>query len=118
MRPAGHLCRYPRIVMVVKRLRRSLSESGTSDRLYGKPELPAFKTDAWYVLAASLRDKPDAQRLAAIINHQGPPIPARVLSEGDQHRVLAGPFDDEPAAEEAARRLKIDLELDAVLFET
>jgi len=88
------------------------------DRLYGQPELPAFKTDAWYVLAASLRDKPDAQRLAAIINHQGPPIPARVLSEGDRHRVLAGPFDDEPAAEEAARRLKIDLELDAVLFET
>jgi len=88
------------------------------DRLYGQPELPAFKTDAWYVLAASLRDKPDAQRLAAIINHQGPPIPARVLSEGGRHRVLAGPFDDEPAAEEAARRLKIDLELDAVLFET
>jgi L,D-transpeptidase ErfK/SrfK len=88
------------------------------DRLYGQPELPAFKTDAWYVLAASLRDKPDAQRLAAIINHQGPPIPARVLSEGDRHRVLAGPFDNQPAAEEAARRLKIDLELDAVLFET
>lgn len=88
------------------------------DRLYGQPEIPAFKTDAWYVLAASLRDKPDAQRLAAIINHQGPPIPARVLSEGDRHRVLAGPFENEPAAKEAARRLKIDLELDAVLFET
>jgi L,D-transpeptidase ErfK/SrfK len=88
------------------------------DRLYGKPEIPAFKTDAWYVLAASLRDRPDAQRLAAIINHQGPPIPARVLSEGDRHRVLAGPFEDEPAAREAAKRLKIDLELEAVLFET
>jgi len=87
-------------------------------QLYGQPEIPAFKTDAWYVLAASLRDKPDAQRLAAIINHQGPPIPARVLSEDNRHRVLAGPFDNRHEAKDAARRLKIDLELDAVLFET
>jgi L,D-transpeptidase ErfK/SrfK len=84
----------------------------------GQPEIPAFNTDAWYVLAASLRDKTDARRLAAIINHQGPPIPARVLSEGDRHRVLAGPFDNRRAAKDAAKRLKIDLELDAVLFET
>ena len=87
-------------------------------RLVGQPEIPAFNTDAWYVLAASLRDKTDAQRLAAIINHQGPPIPARVLSEGGRHRVLAGPFDNEREAKDAAKRLKIDLELDAVLFET
>ena len=87
-------------------------------QLFGQPEIPAFNTDAWYVLAASLRDKTDAQRLAAIINHQGPPIPARVLSEGDRHRVLAGPFDNRRAAKDAAKRLKIDLELDAVLFET
>ena len=88
------------------------------DRLYGQPEIPEFKMDAWYVLAASLRDKTDAQKLAAIINHQGPPIPARVLSKDGRHRVLAGPFDDQGAAEDAANRLKIDLELDAVLFET
>ena len=88
------------------------------DRLYGQPEVPPFDTDAWYVLAASFPDQTDARRLAAIINHQGPPIPARVLSEGDRHRVLAGPFDNERAAKAAVKRLKIDLELDAVLFET
>ena len=58
------------------------------------------------------------RRLAAIINHQGPPIPARVLSKDDRHRVVAGPFDDKGAAKDAAKRLKIDLELDGVLFET
>lgn len=88
------------------------------DKLYGQPEIPEYKPDAWYVLAASLRDRVDAQRLAAIINHQGPPIPARVLSKGDRHRVLAGPFDDRSAAKDAVKRLKIDLELDAVLFES
>jgi L,D-transpeptidase ErfK/SrfK len=87
------------------------------DRLYGKPEIPDLKTDAWYVLAASLRDKDDALRLAAIINHQGPPIPARVVSKDDSHRVLAGPFNNMSAAEDAAKRLKIDLEIDGILVE-
>jgi len=85
--------------------------------LYGKPEIPELKTDAWYVLAANLREKVDAQRLAAIINHQGPQIPARVLSKDDHHRVLAGPFNDMSEASDAAKRLKIDLEIDGILIE-
>ena len=86
--------------------------------LNGKPDVPEFQTNAWYVLAATLRDRTDARRLAAIINHQGPPIPARVLAKGDRYRVLAGPFDDKRAAKDVAKRLKIYLELDGVLFET
>ena len=87
------------------------------DQLYGKPQIPELKTNAWYVLAAVLRDKVDAQRLAAIINHQGPQIPARVLSNGDKHRVLAGPFNNMSEAKDAAKRLKIDLEIDGILVE-
>jgi L,D-transpeptidase ErfK/SrfK len=87
------------------------------DKLYGKPEIPRLETDAWYVLAAILRDKVEALRLAAIINHQGPQIPARVLSRGDRHRVIAGPFNNLSEAKDAAKRLKIDLELDAILVE-
>ena len=87
------------------------------DKLYGKPEIPELKTDAWYVLAAILRDRADALRLAAIINHQGPQIPARVLTKRDRYRVLAGPFNNMDAAKDAAKRLKIDLEIDGVLVE-
>jgi L,D-transpeptidase ErfK/SrfK len=87
------------------------------DKLYGKPEIPEVKTDAWYVLAATLRDKVDALRLAAIINHQGPQIPARVLSTSERHRVLTGPFNSRSEAKEAAKRLKIDLEIDGILVE-
>ena len=86
-------------------------------KLYGKLEIPKLKTDAWYVLAATLRKKVDALRLAAIINHQGPPIPARVLSTSDRHRVLAGPFNNRSEAKEVAKRLKIDLEIDGILVE-
>jgi L,D-transpeptidase ErfK/SrfK len=87
------------------------------EKLYGKPEIPELKTDAWYVLAATMRDKVDALRLAAIINHQGPQIPARVLSKSDNHRVLAGPFNTISEAKHAAKRLKIDLEIDGILVE-
>jgi L,D-transpeptidase ErfK/SrfK len=87
------------------------------DKLYGKPEMPELTTNAWYVLAAIFHDKVDAQRLAAIINHQGPQIPARVLSKSDRHRVLAGPFNSMSDAKDAAKRLRIDLEIDAILVE-
>ena len=87
------------------------------DKLYGKPEIPELKTNEWYVLAATLRDKVDALRLAAIINHQGPQIPARVLSTSDRYRVLAGPFKNRREAKDAAKRLKIDLEIDGILVE-
>ena len=86
-------------------------------KMYGRPEIPALKLDAWYVLAANVPDEIDALRLAAIMNHQGPPIPTRVLSKSDSHRVIAGPFDDFSEAKDAAKRLKIDLELDVILVE-
>jgi L,D-transpeptidase ErfK/SrfK len=84
-------------------------------KLYGQPQVPELRTDAWYVLAAATRDKVDARRLAAIINHQGPQIPARVLSKSGRHRVLAGPFNSKGEASDAAKRMKIDLEIDGIL---
>jgi L,D-transpeptidase ErfK/SrfK len=85
--------------------------------LYGRPEVPELKTDAWSVLAAEVRDEIDAVRLAAIINHQGPQIPARVLSKNVSYDVIAGPFNDIREAKDAIKRLKIDLEIDGALKE-
>ena len=85
--------------------------------LYGRPEIPELKTEAWSVLAADVSDEIDAVRLAAIINHQGPQIPARVISENSGYRVIAGPFNDIKEAKDAIKRLKIDLEIDGKLIE-
>jgi L,D-transpeptidase ErfK/SrfK len=85
--------------------------------LYGKPNIPELKTDAWSVVAADLRDEKDAMRLAAIINHQGPQIPARAISKDAGYRVVAGPFNDIKEAKDAIKRLKIDLEIDGRLIE-
>jgi L,D-transpeptidase ErfK/SrfK len=85
--------------------------------LYGRPEIPDLKAEAWSVLAADVRDEIDALRLAAIINHQGPQIPARVVSKNNSYRVIAGPFNDIREAKDAIKRLKIDLEIDGILVE-
>ena len=131
---SGHVLDWKKVKEVVAEARgipvpifetRHLSEKDVAEtiqlkhpnKLYGKPEIPELKTDAWYVLAATSNDKDDALRLAAIINHQGPQIPARVLSERGRHRVLAGPFSNMSESEEAAKRLKIDLEIDGILVE-
>ena len=83
----------------------------------GRPEIPELQLERWNVLAAETPDEIEALRTAAMINHQGPQIPARVLSKSDSYRVIAGPFNDMSAAKEAAKRLKIDLEIDGKLME-
>jgi len=85
--------------------------------LYGRPKIPELKAEAWSVLAADVPDEIDAVRLAAIINHQGPQIPARVVSKSGSYRVIAGPFNDIKEAKDAIKRLKIDLEIDGTLIE-
>jgi L,D-transpeptidase ErfK/SrfK len=92
-------------------------EVGHPERLYGRPEIPMFRKGAWYVLAADLRDRIDAERLAAIINHQGPQIPAKVLAKRGKYRVISGPFNTIGEAREAAKRLKIDLDIEGILIE-
>ena len=87
------------------------------DKLYGKPEVPETRTDGWYLSAGDLEEKTAATRLAAMINHQGPPIPARVLPKNTGYRVLAGPFTDANEARDAAKRLKFDLEIEGTLIE-
>jgi L,D-transpeptidase ErfK/SrfK len=87
------------------------------ERLYGQPEVPELKLNAWYVLSANVPDETEARRIAAMINHQGPPIPARVLVGRGRYLVLAGPFQDVGAADAAIKRLKIDLDLNGILVD-
>jgi len=93
----------------------SAAEIRRPAQLAGQPRIPAFKAGAWYVRADETIGEDNAKRLAAVLNHQGPQIPALVVRKGNRYQVLAGPFPHRKAAEEAARRIKSDLELDGVL---
>ena len=84
-------------------------------QLFGQPRVPPFKAGAWYVRADETIGEVNARRLAAVLNHQGPQIPARVVQKGNRYQVLAGPYTNRKAAEEAARRIKSDLEIEGVI---
>jgi len=83
---------------------------------YGQPERPSEQSGAWHVFAADTASEMSARRMAAVLNHQGPPIPARALEKGERYQVIAGPFADAKAAKAAAQRLKVDLELDGQII--
>jgi L,D-transpeptidase ErfK/SrfK len=68
---------------------------------------------AWFVQVAEMESAISAKKLAAILRHQGPSIPARAVPTARGYEILAGPFRDATEAEAAARRIRIDLELDA-----
>lgn len=87
------------------------------EKLYGRPEVPEMRMGAWYVSAAVVPDRVEAMRLAAIINHQGPQIPARVLPRSSGYRVITGPFNDLNEARETVKRLRFDLEIEGILVE-
>jgi L,D-transpeptidase ErfK/SrfK len=71
---------------------------------------------AWYVRAAESPREINARRLAAVLNHQGPQIPARVIQKGNLYQVVAGPYASQKAAAADARRLRSDLEIEGVLI--
>jgi L,D-transpeptidase ErfK/SrfK len=84
--------------------------------LRGQPRIPAMRGGAWYVRAAESPREINARRLAAVLNHQGPQIPARVIQKGNLYQVVAGPYASQKAAAADARRLRSDLEIEGVLI--
>jgi L,D-transpeptidase ErfK/SrfK len=84
--------------------------------LRGQPRIPAMKSGAWYVRAAESPREINARRLAAVLNHQGPQIPARVIQKGSLYQVVAGPYASQKSAAVDARRLRSDLEIEGVVI--
>ena len=84
-------------------------------RLRGAPVVPPFDESAWYVEAGVFDRSRPALRIAAMLNHQGPPIPARVLNRDGRFRIWAGPYLHRGDAQAAAQRIGRDLYLETRL---
>jgi L,D-transpeptidase ErfK/SrfK len=87
------------------------------EHFYGAPSVvPALTDNDWAILVAAFDNEGEAQQLAAMLNHQGPPIPARKVEKDGSYQVIAGPFKNQKAAEWVAHRIKMDFELDSKLL--
>lgn len=82
---------------------------------YGQPVVPELTDNDLVLIVADFADEMTAQQLAAMLNHQGPPIPARSIEKDGSYHVIAGPFKDQKEAESVAYRIKMDFEIDAKL---
>ena len=82
------------------------------EHFYGTPVVPELTDNDLVLIVADFGNEQMAQTLAAMLNHQGPPIPTRLIGS---YQVIAGPFKDQKEAELVAHRIKIDFEIDAKL---
>lgn len=83
-------------------------------RFFGQPLPGPLETGAWSIDVAVFDDETEARRVAAVLNHQGPPIPARPVPGAEGYRVVAGPFEDQQEVLEVAARIRRDFEFDAL----
>lgn len=83
------------------------------DQLYGQPVVADLKESDWAVLAGTFDNENDAQQLAVMLSHQGPPIPARKIEKDGAYQVIAGPFKNKKEVKTVAQRIHMDFELDA-----
>ncbi len=83
------------------------------DRLYGQPEVNELTDADWSIVAASFAEESEAQKLTAMLNHQGPPIPTRKISKDGVYQVVAGPFKTKKEAKTVAKRINSSFDLEA-----
>ncbi|AMK76333.1 MULTISPECIES: L,D-transpeptidase family protein [Methylomonas] len=81
-------------------------------QFYGQPVINELSDSDWSILAANFENETDAQKLAAMLNHQGPPIPARKIAKDGGFQVVAGPFKNKKEAKTVAQRIKQNFDMD------
>ncbi|CAA9890441.1 L,D-transpeptidase ErfK/SrfK [Candidatus Methylobacter favarea] len=80
-------------------------------QLYEQPVIEDLKANDWSMLVATFDNETKAQQLAAMLNHQGPPIPARKIQKDESYQVIAGPYKNKKEAKAAAQRIRLDFEI-------
>jgi L,D-transpeptidase ErfK/SrfK len=85
-------------------------------KLYGQPVTETLDENDWAMLVTTFNNENEAQQLAAMLNHQGPPIPARKVQANNGYQVVAGPFKNKKEAKAAASRIRFDFEIEAKLL--
>lgn len=86
-------------------------------QLYGQPQIADLTDSDWSIVTSVLDNETDAQKLAAMLNHQGPPIPARKIVKDGSYQVVAGPFKTRQEAKTIAKRIKNNFDMDVQAVE-
>ncbi|WP_394754382.1 L,D-transpeptidase family protein [Crenothrix sp.] len=80
--------------------------------LYGQPAVAPLTNSDWSILVDTFKDEVSAQRMVAMLTHQGPSIPARKVQKGSEYQVIAGPFKDAKETKAFAKRIRYEFEVE------
>ena len=83
------------------------------EKFYHQPIVEDIKDSDWSVFVASFNDEIEAQKLATMLNHQGPIIPSRKVKTDKNYHVIAGPFKNKKEVNVITKRIKMDFDVDA-----
>ncbi len=84
-------------------------------QLFGQPNVNDLSISDWSaVVTDSFANETEAQKLTAMLNHQGPQIPARKVQQDGAYRVVAGPFKNRKETKLAAKRIKNSFDLEVI----
>lgn len=81
-------------------------------RLYGQPAPAPITSNDWSILVDTFKDETAAQRMVAMLTHQGPSIPAHKIQKDGDYHVIAGPFKDKKETKAYAKRIRYEFEID------
>jgi len=79
--------------------------------LYERIKPTELNEESWRIKVSTFSSEQLAKRFAVMLNHQGPQIPAHVLSGNKGAIVVAGPFTSEKEAKATSARLRINFAL-------
>ncbi|MBT9099570.1 L,D-transpeptidase family protein [Methylovulum psychrotolerans] len=82
------------------------------DQLNQQPVVAELTDGDWSAVVSRFDNGTEAQKLAAMLNHQGPMIPARKVQQDHSYLVVAGPFKNKQEVNAAAKRIHMDFAID------
>lgn len=77
-----------------------------------QPVIADLTDTDWSALVSRFDNEAEARQLAAILNHQGPMIPARKIQQGPSYLVIAGPFKSKKEVTAIAKRIHMGFDID------
>ena len=83
-------------------------------RFYQQLEVKPLTQDDWSVTVATFPDADAAQKLVALLNHQGPPIPSRRIEKYGLSSVVAGPFNSEEKVNSVIDKIRREFQFTGV----
>ena len=83
-------------------------------RFFHQPVVKPLSSQDWSITVATFSDEDTAQKLVALLNHQGPPIPTRKIQESGASHVVAGPFSSKQEVNSVIANIKRELKFNVI----